>query len=151
MNYRLLCVLPTAASCSCSRRPGYLWSFPLASTVLWLRERTPLPKVVQAREHRSGLAEEWAETGGALCFGAALGGMELVTSSLAPLEARNWHIFKQFQRQGLNYLKIFQIRSFERFGISSNILAESKTDQPGSSHDGVFSWVPITDPYVRAR
>eukprot|EP00913_Durusdinium_trenchii_P000184 g167.t1 len=32
------------------RRPGYLWSFPLASTVLWLRERTPLPKVVQILE-----------------------------------------------------------------------------------------------------
>lgn len=29
------------------RRPGYLWSYPLAKTFLWLRERTPLPKVLQ--------------------------------------------------------------------------------------------------------
>eukprot|EP00434_Breviolum_minutum_P028797 symbB.v1.2.025470.t1/scaffold2474.1/size78372/2 len=32
------------------RRPGYLWSYPLAKTFLWLRERTPLPKVLQILE-----------------------------------------------------------------------------------------------------
>lgn len=32
------------------RRPGYLWSYPLSKTFLWLRERTPLPKVLQILE-----------------------------------------------------------------------------------------------------
>lgn len=32
------------------KRPGYLWSFPVANTFLYLRERTPLPRVVQILE-----------------------------------------------------------------------------------------------------
>ncbi|CAK9055350.1 unnamed protein product [Durusdinium trenchii] len=53
------------------RRPGYLWSFPLASTVLWLRERTPLPKVVQILEPGAVMpkAMVWLQEGQAAeCF-----------------------------------------------------------------------------------
>ncbi|CAJ1363241.1 unnamed protein product, partial [Effrenium voratum] len=32
------------------RRPGYLWSYPIASSFLWLREQTPVPQVVQVLE-----------------------------------------------------------------------------------------------------
>ena len=40
-------ICPSLAIFPFSRRPGYLWSYPLAKTFLWLRERTPLPKVLQ--------------------------------------------------------------------------------------------------------